>query len=343
VESVSLMAARSEREWDALAARNGGTFFHRHLFLSTMAEGLGLVLDLRVAQVDGVPVGAVPLLYKRLGPVCTANWLPFPYIGPLVPAGLLAPTLDALVGQERRVRCVRAQHVLLSVRDEPFAGYESSPDRTFVIPVADRCDDDLLAAMNRQRRALVRRAQNDGVRVRAATEQEVCTVLPALFARPFEQQGLPCPYPADSFAVVWRRLGGHPDVLFQTAECDGEVIAVQIALAGGPRALGWVMGRTDGQRGSDAFASMIWRTAAWARDRGCRDFDLVGAPTEGIARYKQGFGAQEHRYTVLRRQARSHRLAMRVLDQMGHRPATGQDVPASSRSGSRGRAIRAAR
>jgi hypothetical protein len=54
---------------------------------------------------------------------------------------------------------------------------------------------------------------------------------------------------------------------------------------------------------------MMWRTLCWARDRGCREFDLVGAPTEGIANYKRGLGADERWYTVLHHRTRTRRLA----------------------------------
>jgi hypothetical protein len=308
----------SSTEWDALVTQHDGTFFHKHAFLSTIADGLGLTLDLRAAVADGTPVGAVPLVLKRLGPLTTVNWLPFPYVGPLVPPTALASTLTALRRYQRRRRCVRAQHILLDEQPTGFDGYACSVDRTFTIPLTGRSDDDLLSSMNVDRRRVVRRAMRNGMQIRSATQGEVTDLLPRLFAVTFEQQNLPAPYGGDCFRLVWERLAGHPDVLCHTAVTqDGEPVAIDIAFAGGRSGLGWVAGRTMDKAGSDAFVALFWHALRWARDRGCREFDLVGAPTEAIAEYKRSLGGQERRYTVLRRQARTHRAAMKLL---AHRP-----------------------
>jgi hypothetical protein len=322
VQEVSLSPVRSRGEWDALAAQYGGTFFHRHLFLETMAAGLGLTLDLRIATVDGSPIGAVPLLLKRLGPLTTVNWLPFPYVGPLVPDDALRGTLAALSAYERSVRCVRAQHILMTTSTDAFDGYHASLDRTFVIQVAGRSNDDLLKAMSSGRRSAVRRAERAGVRYRHATRDEVTRLLPALFGRPFERQGLPAPYSAECFRLTWEQFADNPEVLFQTADLDGEAIAVQISLAGADRGLGWVMGRVDNPIASDSFVGMCWHTWQWARDQGCREYDLVGAPNEGIAAFKRTLGTQEQRYTVLQHQARAHKAAMHVLRRVHAAPVS---------------------
>jgi CelD/BcsL family acetyltransferase involved in cellulose biosynthesis len=57
---------------------------------------------------------------------------------------------------------------------------------------------------------------------------------------------------------------------------------------------------------------LYWDTIRWALQRGSAEFDLVGAPTDGVARYKRDWGAREERYSVLRRQAPVHRVAMRL-------------------------------
>jgi hypothetical protein len=41
---------------------------------------------------------------------------------------------------------------------------------------------------------------------------------------------------------------------------------------------------------------------ALARDIGCSEFDLVGAPNKGIAAYKRKFGAAERLYTTYRKE-----------------------------------------
>jgi hypothetical protein len=67
---------------------------------------------------------------------------------------------------------------------------------------------------------------------------------------------------------------------------------------------------------------MYWHTWRWARDRGCLEYDLVGAPNDGIAAFKRTLGTQERHYTVLQHQATSHRAAMNVLRRVHRTPVS---------------------
>jgi hypothetical protein len=73
----------------------------------------------------------------------------------------------------------------------------------------------------------------------------------------------------------------------------------------------------------------------WARDAGVAEFDLVGAPNEGIATYKSRFGAHERSYTVLLRQAPPHRAALSALTRSRAVIGAVRLQPAGANSGSR--------
>lgn len=306
-DTVALGPTTSAEEWDSLVAGNDGCFFQRHGWLRTMADVLGLDFHGLTVRSGGRAVGVAPMLARRLGPARTVNWLPFPYVGPLVPAAVLTDLLPLLRAWERRNRAVRSQHVLLSTVDQA-PGYTRHQERTFVVDLRGRDEQSLLCGVEPKRRAKIRRAMTRGVVVRAATEDDIRRLLPAWSAATFAAQGLPAPYPAAGYAAVWRRFRNSPDARFSTALVDGEPVCAQASFAGAPRAVAWVMANAGTAAASLAQPLLYWDTIVWALNQGCAEFDLVGAPTEGVARYKRDWGAREERYSVLRRQSLIHRL-----------------------------------
>jgi CelD/BcsL family acetyltransferase involved in cellulose biosynthesis len=305
--TLTLGSTTSAQEWDALVADNGGCFFQRYRWLTTMADVLGLDFHGLTVSVADRPVGVAPMLVKRLGPARTMNWLPFPYVGPLVPADVLPELLPRLRAWERRNRGVRSQHVLMSTVDQVLC-YTPQRDRTFVVDLRDQDEDSLLRRVEPKRRAKIRRAMTHGVVVRPATEDEIQDLLPAWSRHTFAGQGLPAPYPAAGYAAVWQGFRTSPDARFSTASVDNEPVCAQISFAGAPRAVAWVMANAGTAAASLAQPLLYWDTITWALHQGCAEFDLVGAPTDGVARYKRDWGAREEHYSVLRRQSRIHRL-----------------------------------
>jgi hypothetical protein len=63
----------------------GVTGFHLWFFLSALADALRL--EFRAFAVDSGSdrLGAVPMLFRRSGPVSTVNFLPIGGIGPVIP------------------------------------------------------------------------------------------------------------------------------------------------------------------------------------------------------------------------------------------------------------------
>ncbi len=309
--TVAIDSPATLDSWHELVVANGGCFFHRYEWLTTMADVLGLDFHPLTVLADGKPAGIAPVLSKRVGPVRTVNWLPFPYVGPLVPAELLPDVLPLLRAWERRRRSVRSQHVLMSTV-EYSPGYTAHDDRTFVVDLRGRTEESLLRGVAPKRRAKIRRAQAGGVEIRPATGTEVGELLPAWSAATFAAQGRPAPYPAAGYRAVWSAFGDCPDARFSTAVLAGEPVCVQVSFAGAPRAVAWAMAGAGTKAASFAQPLLYWDTIRWALGRGSAEFDLVGAPTEGVAAYKRDWGGRETHYSVLRRQAAAHRIALRL-------------------------------
>ena len=309
--TVAIGRAATPDSWHELVVANGGCFFHRYEWLTTMADVLGMDFHPLTVLADDTPVGVAPMLVKRVGPVRTVNWLPFPYVGPLVPAALLPDVLRLLVGWERQRRTVRSQQVLMSTV-ECTDGYAAHRDRTFVVDLRGQDEESLLRNVDAKRRAKIRRARAAGVEIRPATGAEIRELLPAWSAATFAAQGLPAPYPPAAYSAVWSEFADRSDARFSAAVIDGATVCVQVSFAGAPRAVAWAMAGAGTKVASFAQPLLYWDTILWAYGLGCAEFDLVGAPTEGVAAYKRDWGARETHYSVLRRQAAAHRVALRL-------------------------------
>lgn len=319
-DSVRLVASMSRGEWeDACAAFADATAFHGYDFLQSIAPLLGCrFIPLRVLLRDQ-PVGVAPLMVKQLGLFCTINWVPFPYLGPLVPAELIPATLSALRLEARRRRAVNHQQSFSQVTGGHCGGeFTSSTDRTFVVPLSGRSDQDLLMAMHHSRRKQIRSAQRVGFEV--CTAETMDFRLMDLWLEPvYSAQGLPAAYRPGTYGRIFDALHNAPGSLFHAARIDGRTVAMEIIFSTARRAFAWQAAVDPSFRLKYPQVLLTWCALLWARDTGATEFDMVGAPNEGIANYKSKFGSLERKYTVLRREAGPHRIALSAMSRLRSR------------------------
>jgi CelD/BcsL family acetyltransferase involved in cellulose biosynthesis len=322
-DEVLLERTESASEWeDACARCTGATAFHRHDFLHSVAPLIDCEFVPLMVRSGEQVVGVAPLLVKRLGPFCSINWVPFPYLGPLVPPELIPATLSALSLRARRLRAINHQQSFAEVvPDGTAGGFTPVTGRTFIVPLAGRSDHDLLASMHSTRRQQISRAQRHGF--------EVCPAEPADFqlmelwaGQVFAGQGLPPAYPDGTYAQMFSLLNSAPGSAFHAVRLDGQTVAVDISFISGGRAFGWQGGVNPSCRSKHPQVLLVWHRLQWARSMGAIEFDMVGAPNEGIAQFKRHFGALERPYTVLLRQARPHRIAQSALARLKSRQPT---------------------
>lgn len=158
--------------------------------------------------------------------------------------------------------------------------------------------DDLLAAMKSKWRYNIRLAQRKGVMIRAGTVDDL-TKFYEMYAATGRRDGFlirPEPYYLDA----WSRFlaAGRAGMLL--AEVEGEPVAGLILFLFGPTA--WYMyGASTGEhRQLMPNHALQWAAICKAKERGCRRYDLWGAPDRfdesdrlwGVYRFKQGFGGQ---------------------------------------------------
>ncbi len=314
---VVLAPVTSPAEWqNTSAAFPDATFFHRYGFLELIAPSLRCKFVPLMVLFRDQPAGVAPLLVKQLGAFFTINWVPFPYLGPLVSPELISATLSALRLDARRRRAVNHQQSFPQlITDCTVEGFKISTDRTFVIPLSGRSDEDLLAAMHSDRRRGIRRAERVGLAVGAA-EAEDFHLMDIWLSKVYAAQGLSAPFRAGTYERLFSALRNTPGWTFSTTRLNGRPLAVLITLSTARRAFTWQYAMDPSARSMYPQDLLIWCALLRARDAGVIEFDLVGTPNDGIATYKSRFGALERRYTVLRREARSHQIATATISRL---------------------------
>jgi CelD/BcsL family acetyltransferase involved in cellulose biosynthesis len=312
--SVILAPVKCRSDWEAACATfPNATAFHHYDFLESVAPPLDCSFVPLVVFHRGEPVGLAPLLVKKLGPFCTINWTPFPYLGPLVPRELISETLHALRQEARRRRALNHQQSFADViADSGLDGFAASRDRTFVIPLSGRSDEDLLAAMHTTRRKNIGTARRSGFEFCEAKVDDFA-LLDVWLGQLYAAQGMPAMYPTGTSARLFHALRDVPGSIFSAVRLGGQTVAVLVVFSAAKSAFGWQWAADPSHRSKYPADLLMWRTLIRARDGGASEFDLVGAPTEGIALYKSRFGAAERYYTVLQRQAKVHAIAVNAI------------------------------
>ncbi len=309
-DEIRFDPARSQAEWDDVCAGfSQATAFHRYDFLSAVAPCLQCAFVPLVVYSGSQKAGVAPLLIRRYGPFCAINSGPLPYLGPLVPAALIPATMAALTAEARRRRAID-HYQFFSPDDSPTPadGFRVHVDRTFVIPLRDRSDEDLLKAMNQGRRRELRQAERVGMRVSAA-ELADFPLMDAWNRQLYAVQGLRPVFPAGTYERIFTALSGTPGASFYAARVDGRTVGVQVNLEASRRVFAWQYATDKSFKPCSPQSILMWHTAVRARDAGASELDLLGAPNDGIATYKSRWGAEEREYLVMRRPAQSYRLA----------------------------------
>lgn len=291
-----LRRAAPEAWDDVVAGHPDATPFHLAAFLSTAGRHLGLRTDLTVLEADGRVIGAVPLLIRARGPLALVNHrLPFPYLGPLLPPGW---SPDAVLSAIRRH--LRPQ-VLLSYGVEsvgplmptPAPGWEYRDDfESAVIVLKGRDDDALLGRFDALQRANVRRGIRRGFETGPATRQDVAEHLASWSAAAFARQGLPPRWPAGAQVAIYDQMAASGRVLATAARRDGELLGVTVDFSWADRVYAWEIGLNPTGRAAGVAPVLSYAAVCRARDLGAAEMDILGAPNEGIARYKRSLGAE---------------------------------------------------
>ncbi|GAA3718532.1 hypothetical protein GCM10022204_43230 [Microlunatus aurantiacus] len=258
---------------------------------------------------DGHDIGVIPVLLRRRGMFTTLGCVPFPYCGPLVPAEDLDECLDLLARRARRWGVIRmtVQFSPGSAVDETSLaghGFEVARDVTYVIDTSSDLDV-LWSRLTSESRRRVRLTEKNGI--------TVTTALPPGTLEDFERQvfterGDRSGY--DGGLTPHLPLLTGPDLRIRATAAvrDNEVLGALVTLAHGSETLGWMGGVFPRHRNTHAGYALYWDAIRWSHEIGARRLDTVGAPNEGIARFKRQFGAVAQEFVTSRKDSRTGSL-----------------------------------
>jgi lipid II:glycine glycyltransferase (peptidoglycan interpeptide bridge formation enzyme) len=175
---------------------------------------------------------------------------------------------------------------------------------TRIVPLGT--DDEMLAAMDKDTRYSVRRAEREGVTVTTTSDATDVAAIDALYdlaALTQQRAGFPL-RPRERFRLSWRTLAGAGRAWIMQARHEDELIASAMLIREGVQSFYFLAGSTrelPGQPKRFASQALQWSLMRHARDAGAQRHDLWGIsppdagpdhPWAGVGHFKKGFGGE---------------------------------------------------
>ena len=267
--------------WDAVISAGGGRLLQSWHWGAFKAQ-FGWDVE-RIAVASGNAAAAAQVLFRRRAGVCV-GYIPR---GPVVPegdpelAGRLWTEVDAaarrrralwlIVEPERECHDCESDRVRIAVRTEQI-----QPSRT--VKIALRDDEALLGQMHQKTRYNVRLAQRRGVsaRVSSGSDDDVAEFY-RLLQDTADRNAFHI-HTLDYYREFMRQFGDDAVLMF--AEIDGRSAAGLIATAFGDEAVYMYGASSTRDRAHGAGFYIQFEAMRWARQRGCRQYDLWGIPPQ---------------------------------------------------------------
>ncbi len=253
-----------------------------------------------------LPAGLGTIAYVPRGPV--AGWTDEQALRAFVQA--LRPLI-----RRKRAFCLKVEP---HVEDTPESaarlralGFRPSPQavqprRTLVVDL-DAKSDEILARMKQKTRYNIRLAGRKGVTVRPGGEDD----LPAFYQLmeiTAARDGFGI-HSQDYYEAAHRLFVPHNRGRLLLAEHEGQLLSALVVFAFGDTAIYMYGASSDSGRRLMPTYLLQWEAMLWARERGCRTYDLWGVPDEdqetlegaftkrsdglwGVYRFKRGFGGR---------------------------------------------------
>ena len=315
---VGVSRALADPEWDRFVeAAPGGTYQQTSMWAQVKSVAGWRPLRIGLSR-DGALVAGCQILLRRVARFGTVGYVSH---GPLVADGGGAALSLVLDSVQRLVRQERLLYLKLqpppdsadmadALRQRQFVPGRLDPAPRLTVRVDLRQPPEaVLAAMRASSRTNIRQAQRRGVVVRAGRADELPVFLDLVEATCRRKKLRD--YPIGYYQTIWRSFPGRAHLLL--AEYRGEILSSTLLLAFGDT-VSYKMGGWSGERRDVRPNELLhWAGMQWARDRGCRYYDLEGIdaavgeallsgrdPADlqvpGIIHFKLGLGGEVTRF-----------------------------------------------
>jgi len=311
----------TEREvWDPFVQQSPyGTFFHRWDFLKAVERHSGArLLPLAIRKGEAL-VWAVPLFLSRKFGVRVLTAMPpnsaIPYLGPVPGAGfdglgqyrkeshlsLLSEGIRELVLEHRpHFTLLSTSPGFTDIRPFLWEGYGAGVNFTYVLDLT-RSLDEIWRALTSRKRVGIARAQKMGYSVQVSTD-----TLPiyTMGRQRYAEQGRALPLLSARYLADLQRTFPE-DLTVHHLLRDGAVEGGMVSLRD-RRVRAWLGTTRTADHGNEL---LYWSVIASAKAAGALSFELVGANTPNINRFKSGFDPRLETYFSLTRRNTVGRVA----------------------------------
>jgi hypothetical protein len=319
---VTLFELGDEASYEAeIGQCVGVTGYHRWFFLSALAEAFGMRMRAFAVDAGGERLGVVPLLFRRRGPVSTANFLPVCGVGPVLRGEALRGgrvlellrAVEPVLLRERTVVTKWSFAPGLAVNLGPLAGrgFEVGHVETYSIP-ATKSVDDYLKGLASKQRAAVLRGERRGLRAEASTREEITEWLPVWLSGARVRQGVVSDYSLSAARSVLERLADDPRMLWRSVrDPGGRLLAMNASIMDEDRLWGWLLAG-EPVPGPSPHVAAYWDAIQWSLSRGL-GCDFGSVPTSSVRDFKIAMGGElELCATAERVRPRAYRTARQL-------------------------------
>ena len=178
------------------------------------------------------------------------------------------------------------------------SGYRWEPHLNFLLPLHEG-EDALWRRLNRTARKNVRKAEREGVTVRAVERREDVAVCYDFLSQVYTRARIPLA-PRELFFAAFDILVPRKMAYFWLAYHEGHPIATRITLAYKGTLVDWYGGAASAARNLRPDDYLVWHVLRWGAAQGYHTFDFGGAghpdTHHGIRRFKAKFGGDQVNY-----------------------------------------------
>lgn len=287
----------------------GVTGYHRWFFMSALAEAFGMRMRAFAVDVGGERLGVVPLLFRRRGPVSTANFLPVMGAGPVLRAKALhagrvvdlVRAVEPVLLRERTVVTKWSFAPGLDVSLQALAGhgFETGAVDSYAVPGSLSIDGYLKGLSHTYRRKLLG-LERRGLLAGPSTRADILDWLPEQMSRMHRGQDIASDYSLPVARALMERLADHPRMRWcSVRNSGGQLLALNASIIDEDRLWGWLLAG-EPVPGPSPHMAACWDAIQWALPRGL-GYDFGSAPTEGNRNFKVWLGGELERCATAER------------------------------------------
>ena len=287
-------------DWEnLLAAAPDRTPFHSRNWLEfLMVAWPSVKVEFLALEEGGRLLAILPLVIKKRFGLTLAG-------SPL--RGMFTPYLGPLVMETDRLELQLLLKELQRFYSMDFFEMSLTPGKNLALPgktdaltvIVDLSGEEttLWKKLKKNTRNQVRKAKKTGVGIDSPqSENQWVAGYTKLVTATFARQGMRAPAGEYFYRLLWRRLTPKGMLKILLAHIEDSIVAGGIYLLGDKTVYG-LDGAMDRRFQNARPNNLIeWETIAWGNRKGFFKYDMMGANIPSIAKFKMGFGGEQHSY-----------------------------------------------